>query len=123
MQIYVSYYIIDPSQKSSTFYENSKLITAPIVNIIIDQSRVSPPEIKKAQINEKNHTCNLQRRHEKAEANLIAERLAVRMNWRKEEHTTKESEKYNTGHFLRWCSRQRVVWVPLQKWSTRELHP
>ena len=35
--------ITDPSQKSSTFYENSKLITAPIVNIIIDQSRVSPP--------------------------------------------------------------------------------
>jgi hypothetical protein len=67
--------ITDPSLKSSTFYENSKSITAPIVNIIIDQSRVSPPEIKKAQINEKNHTRNLRRRHEKAEANLIAERL------------------------------------------------
>jgi hypothetical protein len=67
--------ITDLSQKISTFYKNSKSITAPIVNIIIYQSRVSPPEIKKAQINEKNHTRNLRRRHEKAEANLIAERL------------------------------------------------
>ena len=67
--------ITDPSQRSSTFYENSKSITVPIVNIIIDQSRVSPAEIKKAQISAKNHTRNVQRRHEKAEANLITERL------------------------------------------------
>ena len=89
--------ITDPSQKSSTFYENSKLITAPIVNIIIDQSRVSPPEIKKAQINEKNHTRNLRRRHEKAEANLIAERLPPNLQRAIEVSTEKGASTWLTA--------------------------
>jgi hypothetical protein len=66
---------LDHSKRSSTFYENSRSITVPIVNVIIDQSRVSPPEIKKAEINAKNHTHNVRRRHEKVEGNLIAARL------------------------------------------------
>ena len=45
---------LDHSKRSSTFYENSRSITAPIVNVIIDQSTVSPPEIKLADINAKN---------------------------------------------------------------------
>ena len=89
--------ITDPSQKSFTFYENSKLITAPIVNIIIDQSRVSPPEIKKAQINEKNHTRNLRRRHEKAEANLIAERLPPNLQRAIEVSTEKGASTWLTA--------------------------
>jgi hypothetical protein len=89
--------ITDPSQKSSTFYENSKLITTPIVNIIIDQTRVSPPEIKKAQISEKNHTCNLRRRHEKTEANLIAERLPPNLQRAIEVSTEKGASTWLTA--------------------------
>ena len=55
-------------------YENSKSITAPIVNSIIGQSRVSPPEIKKAQVNEKNHTRNLRIKSTESDRSFYWER-------------------------------------------------
>ena len=68
--------ITDPSQKSSTYYEDSKSIATPIVNAIIDQSRESPPQMKEAQISAKNQSRNLRRQQEKVEANQIAESLS-----------------------------------------------
>ena len=50
--------VIDPSQKGSIYYKNSKSITTPLVHVILDQARVCPPEITKVQINAKNYLHN-----------------------------------------------------------------
>ena len=66
---------IDPSQKGSIYYENSKSITTPLVNAILDQARVCPPEITKAQINAKNYLHNLRRQYERINGSQIIDKL------------------------------------------------
>ena len=68
--------VIDPSQKGSIYYENSKSITTPLVNVIIDQARVCPSETTKAQINAKNQLRNSRRQHEKVVASEIIVKLS-----------------------------------------------
>ena len=67
--------VVDPSQKGSIYYENSKSITAPLVNIILDQARVCLPEITKAQINAKNYLHNPRSQHERIDASQIIDKL------------------------------------------------
>ena len=61
--------ITDPSQKSSSYYEDYKSIATPIVNAIIDQSRERPPQMKEAHL-------QFQRQQAKVEASRIAESLS-----------------------------------------------
>ena len=37
--------IINPSRKSTTYYSNSSSITAPLVNLIIQQSKMLPSDV------------------------------------------------------------------------------
>ena len=57
--------------KGSIYYENSKSITTLLVNIILDQARVCPPEITKAQINAKNYLHNSRSQHERIDSQII----------------------------------------------------
>ena len=68
--------VIDPSQKGSIYYENSKSITTPLVNVIIDEARVCPSESTKAQINAKNQLRNSRRLHEKVVGSEIIVKLS-----------------------------------------------
>ena len=67
--------IANPSHRSSTHFNNSNAITAPLVNLILQQSNVYPPETRRAQLRAKNHSRITRRQHEQAEANEITKNL------------------------------------------------
>ena len=66
---------INPARKSTTKYDNSILITAPLVDLILRQSKSCLPETRSDQISAKNHTRTTRRQHDKAEANEIANKM------------------------------------------------
>ena len=67
--------IINPSHKSTIHYSNSNSITAPLVDLIVQQSKICPPETRSIQMDAKNRSRTRQRQNEKAEANEIANKL------------------------------------------------
>ena len=73
--------IINPSRKSTTHYDNSLSITAPLVDLIAHQPKMCPPETRRIQINVKNRSHARQRQSERVEANEIANKLPPNL-WR-----------------------------------------
>ena len=67
--------VANPSLQSSTHFDNSKTITAPLVDLITQQSNTYPSETRRSQIRAKNYSCTIQRQGEKAEADEVASKL------------------------------------------------
>jgi hypothetical protein len=71
--------IIDPSKKSGLHYSASKIITAPLVRLIIDQSEAYAPEVKAAQTRMKNNARKFHRQFEVRTANDLKENLPTKL--------------------------------------------
>ena len=67
--------VANPSHKSSTHFNNSKLTTAPLVDLIVQQANSISVETRRSQIRAKNHIRMSQRQFEKAKATKVASKL------------------------------------------------
>ena len=71
--------IIDPSKQSDLHHSACERITAPLVELILNQSKSYSPQVRTTQQRAKNSTRTLRRLQEAREANEIRERLPPQM--------------------------------------------
>ena len=88
--------IIDPSKRSDLHHSACERITAPLVELILNQSKSYSPQVRTTQQRAKNNTRTLRRLQEAREANEIRERLPPQMKRATDAATEKGASSWLT---------------------------